>query len=41
MFIESDKLTAELQSAEVISRNAYKVMGVSPPKKNRARDMER
>lgn len=36
----SDKLTAELWSAEVIKRNAEKVMGANAPRRNRSQDMD-
>jgi cell division protein FtsB len=41
MLSESDKLRDDVQSAEVIKRNAYKVMGVVEPKRNRAQGMGR
>jgi len=40
LLAESDKLTAELRSAETIKRNAEKVMGADVSKRNRAQDME-
>ena len=40
LLAESDKLTAELRSAETIKRNAEKVMGADAPKRNRVQDME-
>jgi len=36
---ESDKLTAELRSAETIKRNAEKVMGVTAPERKLSHDM--
>ena len=40
LLAESDKLTAELRSAEVIKRNAEKVMGANAQKRDRAQDLE-
>ena len=39
LLAESDKLSNELRSAEVIKRNAKKVMTVYTPKQNRVRDV--
>ena len=40
LLAESDKLSAELRSAEVIKRNAEKVMSSSAPRKNKVLDAE-
>ena len=40
LLAESDILSQELRSAEVIKRNAEKVMGVSAPKRNKTQSME-
>ncbi len=40
LLAESDKLTAELRSADAIKRNAEKVIGAGTPKQNRAQDMD-
>lgn len=40
LLAESDKLTAELRSAETIKRNAEKVMGADAPKRNRAQGID-
>lgn len=40
LLAESDKLSAELRSAETIKRNAEKVMGADAPKRNKAQGLD-
>lgn len=40
LLAESDKLSAELRSAETIKRNADKMMGADAPKRNRVQDLD-